>query len=81
MTPETRLRKRMEKDSVDVSNTDESKEEEYLKKMEGSNSSRDEGTPINTKYQSNRKKKAHKKTHNKTLSRQGKNSKCLSRII
>ena len=49
--------------------------------MKGSNSSRDEGTPINTKYQSNRKKKAHKKTHNKTLSRQGKNSEFLSRII
>ena len=32
MTPETRLRKRMEKDSVDKSNTDESKEGEYLKK-------------------------------------------------
>ena len=36
--------------------------------MEDSNSSGDEGTPINTTYQSNRKKKAHKvKSHKKTI--------------
>ena len=41
--------------------------------MEGVNSSGDEGTPINTTYQSNRKKKAHKaKSHKKAMSRQGK---------
>ena len=44
--------------------------------MEGSNSSGDEETKKSTKYQSNRKKKAHKaKILKKTLSRHGKNSK------
>ena len=76
MTSEIRSRKRMGKDSIDKSNSDESKEEEYSEEMEGSNSLEDEGTSINTKYQSNRKKKAHKaKIHKKTLSRQGNNSK------
>ena len=66
----------MENESIDESNTDESEDEEYSEEMEGSNSSGDEGTPINTKYQSNRKKKAHAaKLHKKTMYRQGKNLK------
>ena len=73
---ETRSRKRMGKESIDEINTDESEEEEYSEEMKGSNSSRDEGTPINIKYQNNRKKKVHKaKLHKKTMSRQGKNVK------
>ena len=73
---ETRSRKRMGKESIDKSNTDESEEKEHSEEMNGSNSSGDEGTPINTKYQSNRKKKAHEaKLHKKTMYRQGKNSK------
>ena len=63
MTSETRSRKRTGKNSIDENNSDESKEEEYSGKMEDINSSGDEETPINTKYQSNRKKKSHKKTH------------------
>ena len=66
----------MENESIDESNTDESEDEEYSEEMEGSNSSGDEGTPINTEHQSNIKKKAHKaKLHKNTMSRQGKNSK------
>ena len=77
LNTETRSRKRMGKNSSNESNTDESEEEEYSEEMEDSNSSGDEGTPINAKYQSNRnKKKAHKaKLHKKTMSRQGKNVK------
>ena len=60
----------MGKDSIDKSNSDESKEEEYSEEMEVSNFSGDEGNPINRKYQSNRKKKAHKaKIHKKNLCR------------
>ena len=77
LNTETRSRKRMGKNSSNESNTDESEEEEYSEEMEDSNSSGDEGTPINAKYKSNRnKKKAHKaKLHKKTMSRQGKNVK------
>ena len=63
----------MGKDYSDGNMSGESNEEEYSEEMEGVNSSGDEGTPINTTYQSNRKKKAHKaKSHKKAMSRQGK---------
>ena len=40
---ETRSRKRMGKESIDKSNTDESEEKEHSEEMKGSNSSGDEG--------------------------------------
>ena len=61
---ETMSRKRMGKDYSDDNMSRESNEKEYSEEMKDSNSSGDEGTQINTTYQSNRKNKAHKvKSH------------------
>ena len=43
---ETKSRKRIGKDFIDKNNTVESEEEVYLEKIEGGNSSGDEGTSI-----------------------------------